>query len=502
MKTVINMLAILLIVSPITAQEIIVNSFSERIGDLSASKQIRMDNNGILCALVKVLVHESDVQFEPNVIGNIPHIENEYWVYLPAGSKHLKVRHPNYLTTDVLFEDYGVKTLVSGITYELELDLPAASSSELYGGLNITTKPDMSNVYIDGVAMGDTPLFLQQPIGEHKLLITHENYEDLETTILIDVDQISEIAGTLHPKANVKLWCNAMDAQVYVDGVLKGSLSNNSFLISYGHHTIVLKDENYFDYTTDIEVTSTTKLFTFTMRAKNRAPKTFTVKGVSFKMIQVDGGTYIMGIPKDNIKKRQVTLSNYYIGETEVTQELWQAVMGNNPSSFNGANRPVDNISWYDCQTFIKKLNILTGQNFRLPTEAEWEYAARGGNNSRGYQYAGSDNLNGIAWYDRNSGNQTHNVKGKLPNEIGLYDMSGNVWEWCQDWREFFSDQFDDEDLIPVLNPVVDIRPSGGEVVRVYRGGSYNTSREYCPSVNRMNPSAMNNIGRGLRLAL
>lgn len=169
--------------------------------------------------------------------------------------------------------------------------------------------------------------------------------------------------------------------------------------------------------------------------------QTISFKGVSFKMIRVDGGTFTMGATSelgsevDSGEKptHKVTISTYYIGETEVTQALWKAVMGSNPSHFKGANHPVECVSWDDCKTFIKKLNSITGRNFRLPTEAEWEFAARGGNKSNGYKYSGSNTLDNVAWYCDNSGRETHNVKTKSPNELGIYDMSGNVYEWCED---------------------------------------------------------------------
>ncbi|MBQ2346463.1 MAG: SUMF1/EgtB/PvdO family nonheme iron enzyme, partial [Kiritimatiellae bacterium] len=179
------------------------------------------------------------------------------------------------------------------------------------------------------------------------------------------------------------------------------------------------------------------------------ASKTSTVNGVTFKMIAVKGGSFTMGATteqdgdvQDNEKPaHKVNLSDYLIGETEVTQELWVAVMGSNPTpaSFQGdPNRPVSGISWYDCQEFIAKLNELTGQSFRLPTEAEWEYAASGGNKTHGYKYAGSNDINEVAWYYSNSTYSsyygTFPVATKLPNELGLYDMSGNALEWCQDW--------------------------------------------------------------------
>lgn len=164
-------------------------------------------------------------------------------------------------------------------------------------------------------------------------------------------------------------------------------------------------------------------------------------------MVYVSGGTFTMGatseqgsdVRSDEKPTHSVTLSSYYICKYEVTQALWRAVMGSNPSNFKGDNLPVESVSWNDCQTFINRLNSYTGRNFRLPTEAEWEFAARGGNYSRHYKYSGSNYIGDVAWYDNNSGNRTHPVGTKQPNELGLYDMSGNVYEWCSDWDGSYS---------------------------------------------------------------
>ena len=175
----------------------------------------------------------------------------------------------------------------------------------------------------------------------------------------------------------------------------------------------------------------------------------FELGGVEFKMVKVEGGTFTMGATaeqgsdaySDENPAYKVTLSDYYIGETQVTQALWKAVMGGNPSRFTGDdNLPVECVSWEDIiEKFIPALNRKTGRTFRLPTEAEWEYAARGGGKSKGYKYSGSDNIDEAAWYDGNSRDKTHPVRGKKANELGLYDMSGNVWEWCHDWYGDYS---------------------------------------------------------------
>lgn len=235
---------------------------------------------------------------------------------------------------------------------------------------------------------------------------------------------------------------------------------------------------------------------------------TVTVKGVSFKMIRVQGGTFTMGCTSeqgndcddDEKPAHRVTLSTYYIGETEVTQELWKAVMGSNPSEFKGDKRPVEHVSWDDCQTFIRKLNELTGKKFRLPTEAEWEFAARGGTKSAGYKYSGSNDIGAVAWYDVNAYNKgksspdygTHVVKTKKPNELGIYDMSGNVWERCSDW-------YGDYNSSAQTNPA---GPSSGSY-RVDRGGSWVNSTGNCRSSNRdiCGPDARTST-LGLRLVL
>ena len=222
---------------------------------------------------------------------------------------------------------------------------------------------------------------------------------------------------------------------------------------------------------------------------------TIDVNGVKFTMIKVEGGTFQMGGILDDYEKpiHQVTLTNdYYIGETEVTQELWTAVMGSNPSYFKSSDQlPVEQVSWNDCQTFISKLNTLTGRTFRLPSEAEWEFAARGGNASEGYTYSGSNTVGDVAWYDSNSSSKTHEVATKAPNELGIYDMSGNVWEWCQDWYGSYSSSAQ-------TNPT---GPTSGSF-RVYRGGGWNYFDYNCRVAVRDYVTPDFNYFSGFRLAL
>ena len=223
--------------------------------------------------------------------------------------------------------------------------------------------------------------------------------------------------------------------------------------------------------------------------------KVYTVNGVSFKMIAVKGGTFQMGSDDGYEWEKpvhRVTLSDYYIGETEVTQELWSAVMGSNPSRFSGNMQcPVEMVSWNDCQTFISKLNELTGATFRLPTEAQWEFAARGGNNSQGYIYSGSNTIDDVAWYTSNSSSTTHPVKTKAPNELGIYDMSGNVLEWCSDWYGSYSSAAQTD-------------PTGSSTGsnRVRRGGSWFDFATDCRVASRSiyTPSLSSSL-LGLRLA-
>ena len=225
--------------------------------------------------------------------------------------------------------------------------------------------------------------------------------------------------------------------------------------------------------------------------------KVYTVNGVSFKMIAVRGGTFQMGSDDsyENLRPvHQVTLSDYYIGETEVTQELWTAVMGSNPSHFTGNMQlPVENVSWYDCQTFISRLNQLTGKTFRLPTEAQWVYAVRGGNKSKGYTYSGSNEIDEVAWYYDNSDLTTHPVKTKAPNELGIYDMTGNVFEWCSDWYGPYSSAAQTDPTGPATGDY-----------RINCGASWLSSAEDCLFVaygGSSCPPALVTADSGLRLA-
>lgn len=211
----------------------------------------------------------------------------------------------------------------------------------------------------------------------------------------------------------------------------------------------------------------------FSAWSQQTVKKEISVNGVTFNMVEVEGGRFNMGgtaeqynTDDDEFPIHVVSLDDYMIGETEVTQRLWTAVMGNNPSSFTGEpDLPVEYVTWYDCHQFIDKLNELTGHTFRLPTEAEWEYAARGGKYTHYYQYSGSDDINEVAWYGDNSGNTTHVVASLKPNELGLYDMSGNVFEWVEDY-------YGPYDMMPIESPT---GPESGED-RIRRGGSWNGS--------------------------
>ena len=232
------------------------------------------------------------------------------------------------------------------------------------------------------------------------------------------------------------------------------------------------------------------------------------IGNVSFNMVKVEGGSFMMGDASDiedpelddERPAHQVTLSTYYIGEAEVTQELWEAVMDDNPSEFKGAKRPVENVSWNTCQEFIQRLNKITGMKFRLPTEAEWEFAARGGKKSQSFRYSGSNDVKDVAWYKKNACDVgkdnpdygSHDVKAKQANELGIYDMSGNVSEYCQDWKDAYTSSAQ-------TNPK---GPASGKN-RVMRGGSWYFRAAHSKVTTRVSTSpGSKSSTEGLRLAL
>lgn len=313
-----------------------------------------------------------------------------------------------------------------------ELSLPALRA--MVGSLNVGYTPMGAEVRLDGKRLGTSPeVFSQIGAGSHSLQISKDGYETKELTVTVSEGATTDVTGSL------------------------------------------------------------------SRAASSGSSRTFTANGVSFDMVFVEGGTFMMGAAPgyggafdDEKPRHQVTLAGYHIGKTEVTQALWQAVMGGNPSYFKGASLPVESVSWGDCQEFIRKLNALTGQSFRLPTEAEWEYAARGGSKGKNHLYSGSDDIDEAGWYDGNSGAEPHPVGQKQANELGLHDMTGNVWEWCSDWYGPYGSS-------PQTDPA---GPSTG-ADRVIRGGSWYSGASYCrASLRYYSTPGDGNSNLGLRLAI
>ena len=328
-----------------------------------------------------------------------------------------------------------------------------------------------------------------------------------------DIKTTSNPQGPIYGTKRVIRSCSWFDFINFCDVTNRGGVSPEYGSEYYGFRLVmqVPKKDNPFPhnniyeinedkYKSDLDsqiLSSDTLSFVQVSCMDSGKSQIFTINKVKFKMIYVNGGVFTMGsiVNTPNyaeIPIHQVTLSDYYIGETEVTQSLWEAVMGYNPSKYIGENLPVNFVSWNDCQIFISKLNQLTGRTFRLPTEAEWEYAAKGGNKSKGYIYSGSNIALEVAWYNSGNEKKIHPVGGKKPNELGLYDMSGNVYEICQDWYG----EYTNEAQVDPQGPISGER-------RVVRSCCWFDTKDYCE--NTMRWCVCEKYGseyRGLRLVL
>jgi len=289
---------------------------------------------------------------------------------------------------------------------------------------------------------------------------------------------------------------------IIVIGLLLAILTGGYFMFkgyfteNKKYNAVALVEQEEVVYVAEVETKSKSKVET-SQQSESVQPQVQQTQNtnshIEIEMVFVQGGTFQMGQEEVAFPVHQVTLSSYYIGKYAVTQEQWVAVMGNNPSVFqNGDNYPVENVSWDEVQIFISNLNAQTGKKYRLPTEAEWEYAARGGNQSQGYIYSGSNNIDDVAWYRENSNESTHPVGVKAPNELGLYDMSGNVWEWCSDWLGKYPST-------EVSNPKGASKGSR----RIYRGCGWGMDASYCRVFYRSsNTPDFRKQSVGFRLAL
>ena len=367
----------------------------------------------------------------------------------------------------------------------------------IYGSASVDSDPMDAEIWIDGKQYGVTPNVVERLlVGSHTLVLKKSGCADLQQQFSVEEGKEASLSVKLPTGRSVRFTSEKPGMQIIVDGKELGTTPLTA-VVGFGHHSVSVMRGGDIIEVRDLDITSAGA--PLTMAFRDFVNHTFTVNGVQFTMVAVEGGTFTMGATseqgsdaRDNEKPaHKVTLSDYYIGQTEVTQALWEAVMGSNPSYRRGDNLPVEQVSWDDCQEFIQKLNQLTGKQFRLPTEAEWEYAARGGRKSRGCKYDGGNDIGAVAWYKYNSGGNTHPVGMKQPNERGIYDMSGNVWEWCSDWYgDYTSSSLSDPQ-----------GPSSGSR-RVGRGGCCFNDVRYCRVSIRINRTPdFRYYGLGLRLS-
>ena len=457
----------------ICAQELTVKSFKLAENDISAQTQSRKDLNDRNCALVKVQFVGVISEVEGNVIKPLVKHGNETWVYMPQGSRQLKLFTQSYLPVMVIFADYGVEKLVSNRTYVLVMTKPMNSVGQQKQTLTIRYSPSSATVLVDNkMVRGNNGVAKTTlPVGQHSFVVACDGYESEEGMVKLKASAPSNLQIMLSKEAVAEV-SNVNDA---VQSIPSTSPSQSTTIIS--------------DNSSSTFVTSGASEISIPVK-----------NGISIEMVKVEAGIFMMGATSemknpysDEKPVHQVILSNdYYMGKYEVTQALWQTVMGSNPSYFKGDNLPIEQVSWNDCQEFISKLNGITGRKFRLPTEAEWEYAARGGKQSNGYQYSGSSNISDVAWYEDNSGSTTHPVGTKQANELGIFDMSGNVYEWCQDWYGSYVGS-------PQTNPT----GANSGSYRVFRGGSWRYELDFCRlSCRYSHTPSTRGSSLGFRLAL
>ena len=478
------LLSVFALLNTAVAQELMVKSFVLAPTDITAQTEGRKDLNGDACALVKISFVGDVADVEGNVIKPLVKRNNETWAFMTQESRQMKVVTKNYLPLMVTFGDYGIDKLQGNRTYVLTLAKPSgASETQQMQTLTIRYSPVAASVLVDNkfIKGSDGVANTSLPIGQHSYIIACDGYESEEGTVKLKASAPSNLQITLSKEAastnQISQTTHPQQSQT------QRPVSQTQPVSSMASSSTTSTSSNIIDSSTSGSV--------ITIPVKD---------GVNIEMVKVEAGSFNMGAtpemenPYDSEKPvHRVTLTNnYYIGKYEVTQALWKIVMGSNPSNSKGDNLPVEKVSWNNCQKFISKLNKLTGKSFRLPTEAEWEYAARGGNKSRGYQYSGSNTIGDVAWYDGNSGSKTHAVGTKQPNELGIYDMTGNVLEWCQDWYDSYSSS-------PQTNPTGAVSGS----FRVLCGGSWGNSAGYCRSSCRGSntPGSRNNF-LGLRLVL
>ena len=463
MKRLLSLFLMLVTLSSLAfSQELTVKSFKVSQGDILArtAATCRYDTNDKYCALIKVGIALDGVEFEcSGGVRDVVKKTGEYWVYLPQNNSKLRILHKDFTPLEINFFDYGIGKVQSGVTYVLTLSKPITAAVQQKQTLTIKYIPSSATVLVDNkmVRGNNGVVRITLPVGQHSYIVASDGYESEEGTVKLKASAPSNL--------QIQLSKEVVAAIPTVNEVAQQAPSSSSS-VSFGGNTISIPVKN----------------------------------GISIDMVKVEAGTFMMGATSEMKKPytdekpvHQVTLTNdYYMGKYEVTQALWQAVMGSNPSKFKSRNLPVEQVSWDDCQEFINKLNSITGRRFRLPTEAEWEYAARGGKKSKGYQYSGSSKMSEVAWYSANSGSKTHPVGKKRANELGLYDMTGNVLEWCQDWYGSYVSSSQ-------TNPTGAF--SGG--FRVFRGGSWYGNAGNCRSSCRDSYNPGNsNFDLGLRLVL